>query len=148
MSRPFTGFHMLAILVIGFGIVVAVNFTMAGFAIKSFGGLVVENSYVASQHFNRWLDESRDEQALGWGAKVSRDEAGHIVIVTHGPPQDARVSAQLRHPLGLEQDTDLVFDRTGPDRYRSRSEIKPGRWTVRLTIAARGRSWRSESEIS
>jgi nitrogen fixation protein FixH len=50
--RPFTGRHMALILVAFFAVVVGVNVTMAVLAHKSWTGLVVQNSYVASQHFN------------------------------------------------------------------------------------------------
>jgi nitrogen fixation protein FixH len=50
--RPFTGRHMALILVAFFAVVVGVNVTMAVLARKSWTGLVVQNSYVASQHFN------------------------------------------------------------------------------------------------
>lgn len=48
---PFNGRHMTAILVAFFAVVIAVNVLMARFIICTFGGVVVENSYVASQHF-------------------------------------------------------------------------------------------------
>ncbi|HMP45265.1 MAG TPA: FixH family protein, partial [Sphingopyxis sp.] len=41
--RSFTGWHMTAILVGFFGVVMAVNFTMARLAMSTFGGKVVEN---------------------------------------------------------------------------------------------------------
>ena len=50
--QPFTGRHMALILVSFFAVVVGVNVTMAVLARKSWTGLVVQNSYVASQHFN------------------------------------------------------------------------------------------------
>ena len=49
MTRKFTGWHMTAILVGFFAIVISVNLFMARAAIGSFGGVVVDNSYVASQ---------------------------------------------------------------------------------------------------
>ena len=65
MTRNFNGWHMFAILCAFFGVVIAVNITMATYASTTFGGIVVENSYVASQEFNRWLDEAKAERALG-----------------------------------------------------------------------------------
>ena len=44
MTRRFTGYHMTAILLAFFGIVVAVNLVMATLATRTFGGVVVENS--------------------------------------------------------------------------------------------------------
>ncbi|MGE0776676.1 MAG: FixH family protein, partial [Sphingomonadaceae bacterium] len=55
MTRSFTGRHMAIILIAFFGVVIAVNFYMARMAIGTFGGTVVDNSYVASQRFNGWL---------------------------------------------------------------------------------------------
>ena len=54
-GRRFTGGHMLALVCGFFGVVIAVNLTMALFATGSWTGLVVKNSYVASQHFNEEL---------------------------------------------------------------------------------------------
>ena len=49
----FTGRHMLAIMLAFFGVIIAVNLVMATLASKSWTGLVVKNTYVASQQFNR-----------------------------------------------------------------------------------------------
>ena len=54
-ARRFTGWHMTTILVAFFAVVITVNIVMARFALSTFGGTVVENSYVASQHYNEWL---------------------------------------------------------------------------------------------
>ena len=66
MNGQFTGKHMAAVLVCGFAIVIGVNLFMARAAISTFGGLVVENSYVASQNFNGWLEEARQVKSFGW----------------------------------------------------------------------------------
>ena len=82
MTRPFTGRHMFATLVVFFGIVIAVNFTMASYATTTFGGLVVENSYVASQKFNRWLDEAAAEGAV-WHETVEDLLAHSDILSVH-----------------------------------------------------------------
>lgn len=64
-TNPFTGKRMTAIFVAGFGIVIAVNLTMAMMAVGSFHGTVVDNSYVASQHYNGWLKQAAASKALG-----------------------------------------------------------------------------------
>ncbi len=50
--RPLTGWHVLAMFVAFFGVIIAVNITMAWKAISTFPGLEVENGYVASQSFD------------------------------------------------------------------------------------------------
>jgi nitrogen fixation protein FixH len=51
-ERHFTGRHMLIIMVSFFAVVFSANMTMVYFARHSWTGLVVRNSYVASQEFN------------------------------------------------------------------------------------------------
>ncbi|MEE4153102.1 MAG: FixH family protein [Erythrobacter sp.] len=147
-AKPFTGRHMLAIFVIGFGIVAAVNFYMASLAVGGFHGIVVENSYVASQKFNSWLEEARKEQALGWEVGAARTGDGHVILETSVVPEGAILSAELRRPLGDREFMHLDFaPMPEAGRYRSTVEIAEGRWTVRLTIAHAGQVFRQESEL-
>ena len=73
IRKVFTGWHMTAILVGFFSTVIAVNVYMAHAAISTFGGTVVDNSYVASQEFNGWLAAAKKQQQLGWKTGVSID---------------------------------------------------------------------------
>lgn len=144
---PFTGRKMAAILVAGFGIVVAVNFTMASFATSGFHGVVVENSYVASQEFNGWLDEAERARALGWEAEIKRDEAGHVLVTTSNVPDAAAMTAKLRRPLGKREYASLDFERQDGGLYRSTRAVDQGRWTIRLFIRSGETNWADESEL-
>ena len=48
-----TGGHVLAMFVAMFGVIITVNMILAFSAVKTFPGLEVKNSYVASQSFDR-----------------------------------------------------------------------------------------------
>ena len=146
-NGTFTGRHMAGVLIAGFGIVAIVNFTMAGLATSGFHGVVVDNSYVASQHFNDWLEQADASRALGWKAEASRDEAGFVVISTTDVPIGAALTAQLRRPLGKHEFTALTFEPTGTGLYRSSKPVAEGRWTMRMFIEAGGHSWAEESEL-
>lgn len=135
MTKRFTGWHMTAIFVGGFGIVVAVNILMATLAVGSFGGVVVENSYVASQNFNRWLDEAERENELGWGATVGRSGDGRLQITTTGTPEGTQAAVELRHPLGKEEVVDLSLNSDGKGGFTSTDPLPEGRWLVRLTLS-------------
>ena len=64
----FTGRHFLMIVLGAFGVIICANLLLAYFALRSFPGLNVPNSYVASQDF----DQRRHAQnTLGWHAKVT-----------------------------------------------------------------------------
>lgn len=130
MTRRFTGRHMTAILLAFFGVVVAVNFTMATFATRTFGGVVVENSYVASQKYNGWLKAAREQGALGWKAKARLDADRRVTVEVSLP--GATVTGYAEHPLGREADVPLKF--TGVESFRSQNSLPAGRWTVHLLV--------------
>ncbi|MCB2052183.1 MAG: FixH family protein [Novosphingobium sp.] len=144
MTKRFTGWHMTTILVAFFGVVIAVNIIMARYALSTFGGVTVENSYVASQEFNRWLDEAEREKALGWSAAVGRQSDGRIEIALVGPQPGAKVTVDARHPLGRQPDRMLVFAGVGDGRYLSRETLPEGRWTLRLAVEQGSHVWRKE----
>ena len=117
MQRAFTGRHMATILVAFFGVIIAVNVVNARYASATFGGEVVENSYVASQRFNRWLDEAKNEKALGWDEVTTWRPDGRLVVALVGVPDGAAVEVLARHPLGRMPDRSLTFDRIAAGRY-------------------------------
>lgn len=142
MTRKFTGRHAAIILVAFFGVVIAVNFTMAWLASTTFGGLVVKNSYVASQKFNGWLAQARAEKALGWSLDIRRED-GRIAVAMQSagqPMDDAILVATARHPLGRAPEMGLRFQPLGGGSYRSVELLPAGRWVVHLTASAQGRS--------
>jgi len=139
MTQRFTGYHMLACIVGFFLIVIGVNATMATIAERSFTGVVVENSYVASQHFNHWLAEAKAQDKLGWRASIDQD-GGHVTVALTGPEdliRDAKVSGTAVHPLGHLPDQLIHFVAGGAGHYRSVERLPHGRWQIRVN-ASRG----------
>ncbi len=61
-QKPLTGWHVLAMLVAFFGVIIGVNLTMAYFANSTWSGLVVANGYVASQSFDKDLARARAQR--------------------------------------------------------------------------------------
>lgn len=147
MRKEFTGRHMTAILVVGFGIVFAVNFTMAALATEGFGGVVVENSYVASQKYNGWLKEAAKERALGWSAKAARRGDGRLVVTLDGAPSVATLTGHAWHPLGRLPDMDLRFDRQSDGTFVSDKVLPQGRWIARLEASDGAQRWRTEQDV-
>ncbi len=130
-ARPFTGRHMTAILVGFFGVVVAVNITMARLASGTFGGTVVENSYVASQKFNGWLADARRQDQLGWATPLSLDTARRVTVGV--PGAGFVVTGTAHHPLGRAPDIALRFV-TENGRLVTTTPLPAGRWQVRLQV--------------
>lgn len=146
MQAELTGKKFAAIMVGGFAIVIAVNFTMAGYATSGFSGTVVDNSYVASQKFNGWLDKAEAQAELGWKAELSRAN-GRLKVATDAVPDGAQVTAQIRRPLGQADARELTFNTTGNAQLLSAQELPAGRWIVRLTIVANGEKWAMEEQV-
>lgn len=133
--REFTGKHMAAVMVGGFGIVMAVNFTMAAFATGGFGGVVVENSYVASQKYNDWLAQAERQKATGWDATIARREDGSVLVTTANAPAHVTLHALARRPLGQREVRQIGFERVSPTELLSTQPLAAGRWTLRLTLS-------------
>ena len=130
--RPFTGRHMALIMVAFFGVVVAVNVTMATLASRSFGGTVVDNSYVASQRYNAWLAQARAQAQLGWDTPVRLDAARRVVIGVPGLSFAATGTAH--HPLGRAADVPLRFRHDGAGQLVSTTPLPAGRWQLRIEV--------------
>ena len=128
--------------------VFVVNFYMAHLATSTFSGEVVENSYVASQRFNKWLDEAAREKALGWQIKTTRRADGHVEVSVAGPkPGAAVLEANARRPLGEGSDQPLHFGVEPDGRFLSSEALPTGRWLVRLKVQAAGHQWRGEQSL-
>ncbi|MCV3205457.1 FixH family protein [Mesorhizobium sp. YC-39] len=138
-SREFTGRHMLFIILGFFGVVIGVNMTMATLASRSWTGLVVENTYVASQQFNRKAEEGRAQAALGWTGKLAiasgnvryslTDAAGDPVAL-HG------VKALFRHPAYEAEDEAVVLAPGSGQEFSARHTPKDGVWIVEIDADA------------
>jgi len=139
--RPFTGRHAAGIVVAFFAVVIAVNVTMARYAASTFGGTVVDNSYVAGQHFDRLLADAAAERALGWHANVSRSGAAVTISLsdrTGAPIAGARLVAHAEHPLGVVPSRDLALTEAAPGNYVG--ALPPGRWRLAIAATAQGRT--------
>ncbi|MGI9407824.1 MAG: FixH family protein [Hyphomicrobiaceae bacterium] len=148
--RPFTGRHMAVIMVAFFGVIIAVNFTMAWLAGHTWTGLVVKNSYVASQKFNGQLMQARSQSARGWksGLKYERgrfefrltDKAGDPVFL-----DDLRLF--VGRPAFEQADVVLPFTHIGDGRYRVKRDLAPGTWAVRVIGGQGDRSYRRDLRL-
>lgn len=147
MKPPFTGRHMALVMVGGFGIVIAVNLSMAALAVGGFSGVVVKNSYVASQQFNGWLDSAATQDALGWDIAASRMEDGTVMVTMQQVPVDATLSAAARRPLGEPDHRTIVFSGNPVAGFRSTQPLPAGRWLLRISVVSADHQWRSDGEL-
>lgn len=133
--RTFTGWHMFILVCSFFGVIIAVNFTMAMFATGSWTGLVVKNSYVASQHFNEELTSARAQDALGLKSKIAYAD-GQLRFTIHAKDgaelSGARINAKLARPVGIEQDHTVTLSENSPGTYQHDGVLAAGIWDVEV----------------
>ena len=138
MSRPssvppreFTGKHMLFVMLGFFGVVVGVNVTMAVLSSRTWTGLVVENSYVASQEFNCKQHVALEQQAMGWQGRLAYAGGQLRFTLTDGsdrPLPAESVQLALSRPIGVAGDQTLMLERQADGSFTSPAVLGDGVW--------------------
>ena len=137
--RAFTGRHMLAAMVAFFGVIVAVNLAMATFAMKSWTGVVVQNSYVASQEFNDRAEAGRAQAALGWQSELaySNGELRYRLVHDNGSAVAlTNLQVTLGRPAYEADDATIVLAPTDGGGFGSNIKLGDGQWIVRVSAEA------------
>ncbi|MEO9824512.1 MAG: FixH family protein [Paracoccaceae bacterium] len=124
------GWHVFTGFAAAFGVIIAVNLTLAFQAVATFPGLEVRNSYVASQSF----DANRKAQiALGWDVSAQLD--GHVlslVVLQGGEPIAPIIeSATFGRATNVAFDETPVFEFDGT-ALRASVIAGEGNWNLRL----------------
>jgi nitrogen fixation protein FixH len=139
-DNPLNGWHVLGIVGLFFGTIIAVNVVMAVFATGTFPGLVVKNSYVASQNYNALIAESRAQARRGWTASLSaHDGSLHVRLAepSGAPLIGLDVSARIGRPASVREDR--VFSLSpAADGYAAEDALPAGRWIVELEARSGG----------
>lgn len=135
MVKEITGKHVLLGFVAAFGVIITVNVLMAYNAIKTFPGLEVKNSYVASQQFN---ERKAAQEALGWSVSANH-ENGILRLIINGEDGRAVEPAELKAVLGrathVKDDLELELRHDGVS-YFMPVELAGGNWNIRMTAKA------------
>lgn len=135
-EREFTGKHALMLFGGAFAVIIGVNIALAVNAVKTFPGLEVKNSYVASQEF----DQRRSAQeALGWSVYASSqgDQVKLEITDADGNPVEvAKLSATLGRATHVKDDQQPEFTFDG-QAYVAPADLGPGNWNIRMVARAK-----------
>lgn len=145
MFREFTGWHMLGVMGLFFGTIISVNLTLAWFAVSSWSGLVVENSYVESQFFNEHTRQREEAAQLGWKASARYEQGVFRLELTdrNGRPIDADVTLKVGRPATESEDRTLSFERQRDGSFQAPVALRAGTWQADLSApAGDGLTWR------
>jgi nitrogen fixation protein FixH len=137
--RGFTGWHMLGVMALFFGTIISVNLVMAWNASRSWSGLVVQNSYVASQQFNGKVAESRAFAASGIKGRLMAEPGFIRYVLTRRGGSEGRVDkvvAVFKRPVEEHEDVRIVLERAGNGLFVAAGDLKPGQWIADVTAMA------------
>ncbi len=146
-GKPLTGRKVLLIAVAAFGLVIAANLTLLFTSLGSFPGLVVKNSYVASQGYDA---ERRAQAALGWTVSTRHENGVLSVAITDAagaPVRALAVAATVGRPASQADDLTLTLT-PDTDGYSAPAALAPGLWRVEIAAeTADGARWRGRADL-
>ena len=135
-TRGFTGRHMWMLALAFFGVIIAVNVGMAIVASRSWTGLVVDNSYVASQQFEDKRRAHEAQRSAGWQAILTYAPGVAKLVIVDGarsPIDLGDVTIKLNRPVGGHDDKVLELERAPTGGYEATVDLPPGAWDATVT---------------
>ena len=151
-GKPFTGRHMIMVMVAFFGVIISVNLLMAYYANTTWSGLVVKNSYVASQEFNQTVADVKEQDALGWKDSLSAS-AGKITFSLQDangvPVAITSVKMIFRRPVTDSADMTIELA-AGPNAvWEAAQTLADGVWIAEIDVTAPdNKPWRDTKRFA
>lgn len=135
MQRELKGWHVFTGFAMAFGVILAVNLTLAFNAVRTFPGLEVKNSYVASQSFDT---DRASQEALHWDVAATLDSD----ILTLSIHKDGQALAPVIEQAVFGRATSVAADQTPLFRFNGEAYVAvvkagPGNWNLRLKMRAK-----------
>ena len=130
-GKEFTGRHMWFLISGFFGVIIGVNVLMAVVSSTSWTGLVVQNSYVASQEFEDKRIAHEAQQAAGWESTFTYADGRVELVVVDGagrPVDLGTVTLKVNRPVGGHDDHALELKREVDGRYAATLDLGTGVW--------------------
>jgi nitrogen fixation protein FixH len=128
----------------GMLLVVAVNGALIFFAFDSWTGLAADHAYERGRQYNRALQASERQDALGWSlhAHLYREPSGAAMVV-EALDREGRgleglvVEVLLERPLGKPDPQRVMLVPEGPGRYAGRlAALAKGQWNVLIAASS------------
>lgn len=138
----FTGWHMAGVMVAFFGTIITVNLIMAWNASNSWSGLVVPNTYVASQQFNGKVAQARALAASGieGSLTIEGQRIAYRIVDAKGVPLLADdVSAMFKRPVDERKDFSVSLEPAGQGLFVAERAVPAGQWIVDISSKREGK---------
>lgn len=139
-----TGWHVLAMIVGFFAVVIAVDVSFAVLAYRTHPGEVSVTPYEDGLVYDRKIAQLRTQEALGWAAAAGAGP-GQVVVLVRDRDGHAlnglTIGGKLERPATESGRIILRFVEAAPGRYVAKATGLSGAWD--LTAEARDRQGRS-----
>jgi nitrogen fixation protein FixH len=136
-----TGYHITAIFFAFFGVIIAVNLFMARAAVTNWTGLVVKNSYVASQQFNEKIKAHDSIAARGWREDVRKVGATLVWAINDASGETIAtnvLTVRFTRPIGEKDDATVTVGPDANGRFAPIPFPAAGRWVVTISADIEG----------
>ncbi|WP_300531733.1 FixH family protein [Maricaulis sp.] len=120
--RPLRGWHVLVMILLFFGVTIAVNATFITLAVRTHPGEDVPRSYMQGVNYNDTLERRQAQAAMGWSARFNRVEGALLVEVldrSGAAVTELSLEGLIAHPTDTTRDCALVFAETRPGVYQA-----------------------------
>lgn len=146
-QRRLGGRGVFIIAAIAFLVMLTPNIILAVTAARTFSGVAVDDSYVASQEFDRL---KAAQLALGWTVVVEHDANVLRLAITDTmgrPAYPAALSVTIGRPTTTRDDRIILMLET-PEGYAGEAPMGPGHWRVEIAATADdGTAFRQSHDI-
>lgn len=146
-EKTLKGWHVLAITLSAFGVILTANMALVIAATGSFPGTVVEDSYVAGVG---WNERANAQDALGWRVGVSHTAEGLLAVTVEDeagrPVRGLAVEAVVGRPARAGTDRAVTLDAAGRI-HAVPLALEPGLWRVALSIEGGAAPYKAVAEI-
>jgi len=145
-GRRWTGWTVLATLLVFFGIIFAVNGVMIYAALSTMAGVDTESAYQAGRQFEREAAAAKAQDARHWrvDARVTPAPDGarrleiQAVDAAGLPVGDVAASAVFERPTDRRLDRTVEVVADSPGRFHGSTALAAGQWDLVLELTRRG----------
>jgi len=139
-KKGLTGWHVLIITAIAFGLVFAVNITFIVLSLETFTGETVTDPYERGLAYNQTLEERAAQAALGWtaafGAELTDGTTARVTVdladADGAPITGAEVTMLFRRTTHDGEDTTITLAEMEDGTYTGMADLPgAGLWDVR-----------------
>jgi nitrogen fixation protein FixH len=138
--RRLEGWHVLAMLLVFFGIVFAVNGVFLVKALSTHTGIVAKEPYVKGLQYNARIAAAERQESLGWQHTTTVDADGVVTAALTGPDgqpvRSLRLAGTVGRPVTGSLDRPVALRETEPGRYVGAvGSLEAGTWILALEAA-------------